>query len=65
MKPVRIKGKPILLVGVAGEVYGVSNRCPHEGCELQGGILTGYTVMCPCHGWKFDVETGNTKKSLK
>lgn len=58
MKAVRLKGKPILLVRVGGEVYGVSNVCPHAGCSFQGGILTGYTVMCPCHGWKFDVRNG-------
>lgn len=58
MKAVRLKGKPILLVRVGGEVFGVSNICPHEGCKLQGGILTGYVLMCPCHGWKFDIRTG-------
>jgi nitrite reductase/ring-hydroxylating ferredoxin subunit len=58
MKPVRIKGKAVLLVRVGGEVYGVSDRCPHEGCALHGGILTGYVVMCQCHGWKFDVRNG-------
>jgi nitrite reductase/ring-hydroxylating ferredoxin subunit len=58
MKSVHIKGKPILLARVSGEVYGVSNLCPHMGCQLQGGILTGFVVMCPCHGWKFDVRNG-------
>jgi len=58
MKAVRLKGKPILLVKFGGEVYGVSNYCPHAGCTFQGGILTGYIVMCPCHGWKFDVRNG-------
>ena len=58
MKAVRLKGKPILLARVGGEVYGVSNVCPHAGCAFQGGILTGYIVMCPCHGWKFDVRNG-------
>ena len=58
MIAVRLKGKPILLLRVGGEVYGVSNFCPHEGCKLQGGILTSYTLMCPCHGWKFDVRNG-------
>ncbi len=58
MKAVRVKGRPILLVRQGGEVFGVSNFCPHEGCEFQGGILNGYVVMCPCHGWKFDVRNG-------
>jgi len=63
MKPVRIKGKPILLVKVGGQIYAVSNSCPHEGCQLQGGILTGYQVMCPCHGWKFDIRNGQYQEN--
>ncbi|MCW4001207.1 MAG: Rieske (2Fe-2S) protein [Candidatus Bathyarchaeota archaeon] len=55
---VRIRGNPILLAKVGGQVYGVTNRCPHMGCSLQNGILSGYVLMCPCHGWKFDVRTG-------
>jgi nitrite reductase/ring-hydroxylating ferredoxin subunit len=58
MQAVRLKGKPVLLMKIGGEVYGVSNSCPHEGCGFQGGILTGYTLMCPCHGWKFDIRNG-------
>ena len=58
MKPVRVKGRPILLVRIGGEVFGVSNRCPNAGCSFEGGILKDYLVMCPCHGWKFDVRNG-------
>ncbi|MGA3061486.1 MAG: Rieske (2Fe-2S) protein [Candidatus Bathyarchaeia archaeon] len=58
MKAVRVKGRPILLVRRGGEVFGVSNFCPHAGCSFVGGVLTGYIVMCPCHGWKFDVRNG-------
>ncbi len=58
MRAVRVRGNPILLVKVNGQVFGVYNRCPHMGCELQGGILTGYILMCGCHGWKFDVRNG-------
>ena len=43
---------------VSGQVYAVSNLCPHEYCALQGGVLAGYVVMCPCHGWKFDLRNG-------
>ena len=58
MRAVRVKGRPVLLARVGGQVFAVSNLCPHEGCAFQGGILTGYIVMCPCHGWKFDVRSG-------
>ena len=58
MRAVRVKGKPILLVRVGGEVFGISNRCPHMGCTFEGGILRDYLVMCPCHGWKFDIRNG-------
>ena len=62
MKAVRLKGKPILLLRVGGEVYGVSNLCPHAACSFQGGILSGYTLMCPCHGWKFDIRNGQYRE---
>jgi nitrite reductase/ring-hydroxylating ferredoxin subunit len=58
MKAVRVKGKAILLVRQGGQVFGVSNRCPHMGCSFEKGILRYYIVMCPCHGWKFDVRNG-------
>ena len=69
MKAVRVKGKPILLARVGGQVYAVSNLCPHAGCEFQSGILMGYVVMCPCHGWKFDIRSGqyqeNPRRKIK
>jgi|SRR5450759_956553 len=58
MKPLHIKGKSILLVRQAGQVFAVLNRCPHMGCTFEGGILRDYLVICPCHGWKFDVRNG-------
>jgi nitrite reductase/ring-hydroxylating ferredoxin subunit len=58
MKAVRVKGKPILLIRQGGQVFGISNRCPHMGCTFERGILKDYLVMCPCHGWKFDIRNG-------
>jgi len=58
LRAVRVKGKPILLARVNGEIFGLSNRCPHAGCTFESGILKDYIVMCPCHGWKFDVRNG-------
>ena len=63
MKPIRIKGKPILLVRKDNQIFGVSNRCPHEGCTFEGGILRDYQIMCPCHGWKFDIRSGKYQEN--
>jgi 3-phenylpropionate/trans-cinnamate dioxygenase ferredoxin subunit len=32
--------------------------CGQQPCPLSGGLLTGPTVMCQCHGSTFDVTTG-------
>jgi nitrite reductase/ring-hydroxylating ferredoxin subunit len=32
--------------------------CSQESCPLSGGLLTGLTVMCQCHGSRFDITTG-------
>jgi 3-phenylpropionate/trans-cinnamate dioxygenase ferredoxin component len=32
--------------------------CADRACPLSGGLLTGTTIMCQCHGSRFDVATG-------
>jgi len=32
--------------------------CPGTSCPLSGGLLTGTTIMCQCHGSEFDITTG-------
>ena len=32
--------------------------CTDEPCPLSGGLLTGTTIMCQCHGSRFDITTG-------
>ena len=32
--------------------------CAREPCPLSGGLLTGTTLMCQCHGSRFDIATG-------
>jgi 3-phenylpropionate/trans-cinnamate dioxygenase ferredoxin subunit len=58
MKAVRVKGRPILLVRKGGQVFALSNRCPHMDYSLEKGILRDYMLMCPSHGWKFDIRNG-------
>ena len=32
--------------------------CAGEACPLSGGLLTGTTIMCQCHGSWFEITTG-------
>lgn len=32
--------------------------CAREACPLSGGLLAGTTIMCQCHGSRFDIATG-------
>lgn len=32
--------------------------CAQRACPLSGGLLTGTTLMCQCHGSRFDITTG-------
>jgi nitrite reductase/ring-hydroxylating ferredoxin subunit len=42
----------------SGRFYAVSALCPHEDGPLAEGWLEGDTVVCPWHGFDFDVATG-------
>src|SRR5262245_38308122 len=33
--------------------------CANERCPLSGGLLVGTTVMCQCHGSRYDLATGH------
>jgi|ERR1035438_2552604 nitrite reductase/ring-hydroxylating ferredoxin subunit len=58
MAPVYPLGVNVLLARVGGAIYAVSGKCAHMACPLFTGRLEGYTVVCPCHDWRFDVRTG-------
>jgi nitrite reductase/ring-hydroxylating ferredoxin subunit len=75
-KLVTVKGRPVVVFNVAGEYFGLLNRCPHQGGNLCEGKLTGLLeaaepgqyrysrqgeiLRCPWHGWEFDVRTGQS-----
>jgi len=48
----------IALFRVDGRYHAVENRCPHRGGYLADGIVRGGQVLCPLHGWGFDLATG-------
>ena len=41
-----------------GRLFAVEADCPHRGGPLADGLLGGSIVICPLHGLKFDLATG-------
>jgi Rieske Fe-S protein len=46
----------VLTRDAAGNVQGFSAVCTHQGCRVTS--VQGSNIVCPCHGSKFDVRTG-------
>jgi nitrite reductase/ring-hydroxylating ferredoxin subunit len=48
--------RTLVLWSIGGEVYATSHRCPHLGAPLVSGYLDGKVLICPWHGWAFDLS---------
>ena len=52
---------PVIVTIVDGDLVAVPGVCPHEDVGLAGGALYGGAIVCPGHGWAFDLRTGRCK----
>ena len=50
----------IAIARVADRLYAFDDLCTcgDTPCPLSGGLLAGTSLMCQCHGSRFDVTTG-------
>jgi len=50
----------ISIARVDGRLFAFDDlcTCAQQACPLSGGLLTGTTIMCQCHGSRFDIVTG-------
>ena len=71
---VRAFGTTVAVFNVVGELFAVSNNCPHQGAPLCHGRVSGThlpsrpqeyrygregrILTCPWHGWQYDIESG-------
>ena len=57
-KVVEVGGRSVAIFNVEGRFYAIDNVCPHRGGPLGEGDVEGPIVVCPWHGWRWDVTTG-------
>jgi nitrite reductase/ring-hydroxylating ferredoxin subunit/alkylhydroperoxidase/carboxymuconolactone decarboxylase family protein YurZ len=50
--------KHLAVYNVGGEFLATANACVHQGGYLGEGFLDGEVVICPRHGWQFNVRSG-------
>jgi nitrite reductase (NADH) small subunit len=57
-RAVQVGNRAIAIFNLGDRYLAVENRCPHKAGPLADGIVSGSTVVCPLHAWKFSLETG-------
>jgi len=62
----RIEGEDIAVFrGRDGAISAIENTCPHMKGPLAEGIIGDGKVVCPLHGHRFDLKTGEGSESLE
>jgi 3-phenylpropionate/trans-cinnamate dioxygenase ferredoxin subunit len=53
-----LKGTPIVVFNIDGNFFAIEDTCTHDDGPLGDGDLEGHEIVCPGHGARFDVRTG-------
>lgn len=72
---VHVRDREIAIFNLGDRFAAIDAACPHRGGPLCDGIVTGnrppsldcgpvegHAVVCPLHGWKIDLQTGEVLK---
>ncbi len=51
-------GAQIVVFNLDGEYFAIEDVCTHDGGQLTGGTVEGAEVICPRHGARFCIRTG-------
>ncbi len=58
VKVVALDGHEIGIANVDGNLYAFANVCTHDDGPVAEGELDGCVIVCPRHGARFDISTG-------
>jgi 3-phenylpropionate/trans-cinnamate dioxygenase ferredoxin component len=54
-----VDGMLVVVINLDGEYYCLEDVCTHDGGPLGEGALDDGQIICPRHGARFDVRTGD------
>lgn len=55
---IEVDGQPIVIFNIAEAYYAIADVCSHDDGPLGEGRLEGFEIVCPRHGARFDVRSG-------
>ena len=55
---VDVDGSLIAVFNINGEYHAIEDVCTHDGSTLTGGDIEDDVIVCPRHGAKFSIKTG-------
>ncbi len=58
---VDVDGYDVAIFKIEGELYAIEDVCSHDGAEIASGELVGDEIICPRHGARFCVKTGQVQ----
>lgn len=60
-RSVEIEGTTIAVFRLDGEFHAIEDVCTHDGGILTGGSIEGDEIVCPRHGARFSIRTGEVR----
>ena len=55
---VELEDTDVVVFNLDGEFYALEDVCTHDGAELSGGSIEEDCIVCPRHGARFCIKTG-------
>lgn len=57
-RSVDVDGTEVAVFNLGGAFYAIEDVCTHDGGVLTGGDVEGDVIVCPRHGARFSIRTG-------
>ena len=58
LKVFRAGGTRVAVCRLEGKFFAIEDVCTHDGGQLTGGHVEGDQIICPRHGARFCIRTG-------
>jgi len=55
---IEVAGRSLVIFNLAGKLFAIGDVCSHDGGPVGDGEIEEYEIVCPRHGARFDIRTG-------